>query len=394
MSNDWTNKLRDHLADYQEPVKDDLWAAIEQSLAQQKTIASSHGATKYRMMVRRFSMAAAIAALAVGGAYVYLHPWQQETRPRIVSVKAKKSVMEMGENHGQENLIASAVLEKSAHGDGVPVMSKVLKKVLDVSLQDSGLVAMASECVEASLPESPICTAEDVARQTKPKGKSMERRQEVQPMTDEPVAKKHRSHSWSMKVYGENTFASNGSNVSRPAFVLSDMPVDATFFSAAPLEEPKPKHHQPFSVGMQVGVGLTERLRLTTGVVYTQAASDLDAVTTQKLHYVGIPLSLSYQVWGTRRFHTYLTVGGEGAINVKNQTEVDGEAVESKRDRMQWSANAAVGVQYDLVPQIGVYVEPGAKYYFDNGSQIKNIFKDKKLNFNFQFGLRWNIGKE
>ena len=28
MSNDWTNKLRDQLADYQEPVSRDLWAGI------------------------------------------------------------------------------------------------------------------------------------------------------------------------------------------------------------------------------------------------------------------------------------------------------------------------------------------------------------------------------
>ena len=34
MSNDWTNKLREQLADYQEPVSHDLWAGIEQSLAQ------------------------------------------------------------------------------------------------------------------------------------------------------------------------------------------------------------------------------------------------------------------------------------------------------------------------------------------------------------------------
>ncbi len=35
MSNqDWTSKLQDQLADYQEPVSHDLWAGIEQSLAQ------------------------------------------------------------------------------------------------------------------------------------------------------------------------------------------------------------------------------------------------------------------------------------------------------------------------------------------------------------------------
>lgn len=38
MSNDWTNKLRNQLADYQEPVSHDLWAEIEQSLAQSKKV--------------------------------------------------------------------------------------------------------------------------------------------------------------------------------------------------------------------------------------------------------------------------------------------------------------------------------------------------------------------
>lgn len=38
MSNDWTNKLRDQLADYQEPVSHDMWTEIEQSLAQSKKV--------------------------------------------------------------------------------------------------------------------------------------------------------------------------------------------------------------------------------------------------------------------------------------------------------------------------------------------------------------------
>ena len=65
----------------------------------------------------------------------------------------------------------------------------------------------------------------------------------------------------------------------------------------------------------------------------------------------------------------------------------------SKRDRMQWSTQVAAGLQYDVVPQVGIYVEPGVKYYFDNGSQIENAFKDKKWNFNIQVGFRWNINK-
>lgn len=87
-------------------------------------------------------------------------------------------------------------------------------------------------------------------------------------------------------------------------------------------------------------------------------------------------------------------LGGEADFNVKNHTEVEGVTLdqdEVKKDRAQFSGKASVGVQYDVVPQVGFYVEPGAKYYFDNGSDIENTFKDKKWNFNLQFGLRINI---
>ena len=52
---------------------------------------------------------------------------------------------------------------------------------------------------------------------------------------------------------------------------------------------------------------------------------------------------------------------------------------------------AAAGVEYDFVPNLGVYVEPGAKYYIKNGSGVDNIFKDKPFNFSLQIGLRYNM---
>lgn len=77
MSNDWTNKLRNQLADYQEPVSHDLWAEIEQSLAQSKKVGDEETDVKKRsqaryVVLKRWSVAAAVALLGVGGSYVYL----------------------------------------------------------------------------------------------------------------------------------------------------------------------------------------------------------------------------------------------------------------------------------------------------------------------------------
>ena len=73
--------------------------------------------------------------------------------------------------------------------------------------------------------------------------------------------------------------------------------------------------------------------------------------------------------------------------------EADGLDQEIEKDRVQWSIGGALGVQYNIIPQLGLYAEPGIKYYFDNGSHIRNYFKYRPTNFNLQIGLRLNMGK-
>ena len=241
----------------------------------------------------------------------------------------------------------------------------------------------------------------------------------AQSSMDEELGRKDKHHRGGLKLqlYGENGFIGKTSGGNSPV-LMSSMPssdpvyydknikianfFDERYMAMIPTSDlyEETKHHQPISVGMQVGFHLLPKLKLSTGLVYTKVSSDFISgvsdtrtVSTQDLHYIGIPLNLSYSVWEYKGLHTYVTAGGEGAVNIKNHTETDGEVKESKRDKMQWSTNASVGIQYDFIPQLGVYVEPGMKYYFDNGSQIENIFKDKKLNFNIQFGLRFNVGK-
>lgn len=229
----------------------------------------------------------------------------------------------------------------------------------------------------------------------------------------------------SMKLYAENVGAgmgnaNSGSNIVNrysDSGVLADpMPGlfpdpsiagsdDVTYLKAAAYKalqkspQGKAEHHAPVSVGMQVAFGIAPRLSLSTGVVYTRTSSDFypyapnsDYQVHQVLHYVGIPVGLNYELWRSGGFHAYVMAGAEADYNVKNDTDEDGNKKENaKRDRVQFSGKASLGAQYDISPSVGLYIEPGAKYYFDNGSDIENTFKDKKLNFNLQFGLRFNL---
>lgn len=456
MNNDWTDRLRDRMADYEMPVGDELWANIEQSLAQDEVFAnkndhSNHGVAR-SVVMRRFSIAASIAALLAGGAYVYFHPWNEVAENEVAAIfdkgpktfidkrkttvpkdsqaaisdNSQKSISDNGQNvmskDGLQTLSGGGQTRNNilAQSNSVELVSSESALSLDLDTQSSARsVNEKSETVPSSRSSrkvNSLITSEGDVMSSAQNGR---RTVLAQSSMDEELGRKDNRHRGGLKLqlYGENGFIGKTSGGNSPV-LMSSMPssdpvyydknikianfFDERYMAMIPTSDlyEETKHHQPISVGMQVGFHLLTKLKLSTGLVYTKVSSDFISgvsdtrtVSTQDLHYIGIPLNLSYSVWEYKGLHTYVTAGGEGAVNIKNHTETDGEVKESKRDKMQWSTNASVGIQYDFIPQLGVYVEPGMKYYFDNGSQIENIFKDKKLNFNIQFGLRFNVGK-
>ena len=456
MNNDWTDRLRDRMADYEMPVGDELWANIEQSLAQDEVFAnkndhSNHGVAR-SVVMRRFSIAASIAALLAGGAYVYFHPWNEVAENEVAAIFDKGSKTFIDKRQTAVPKDSQAAIsdnnQKSISANGQNAMSKDGLQTLSGGGQTRNNILAQSNSVELVSSESALSLDLD----TQSSARSVNEKSETVPSSrssrkvnslitsegdvmssaqngrrtvlaqssmDEELGRKDKHHRGGLKLqlYGENGFIGKTSGGNSPV-LMSSMPssdpvyydknikianfFDERYMAMIPTSDlyEETKHHQPISVGMQVGFHLLPKLKLSTGLVYTKVSSDFISgvydtrtVSTQDLHYIGIPLNLSYSVWEYKGLHTYVTAGGEGAVNIKNHTETDGEVKESKRDKMQWSTNASVGIQYDFIPQLGVYVEPGMKYYFDNGSQIENIFKDKKLNFNVQFGLRFNVGK-
>ena len=415
MSNqDWTSKLQEQLADYQESVSHDLWAGIEQSLAQNniesgssnpQTIVSEssesadlHVGTEAKKNARivyfkRWSAAAAaVALLGIGGSYVYLH--QEDVEKGNLQLASLSSPAVSADSHIVSADLQSAASQKKASDD-------VLK---EESENEISLLAEKSD--HKALTRSTDHHAAAYASQSY----HFEKNEEVS--------------GWSMQLYAENLTPSLGG-------VNSDASGGYNDFSYGTMAEPMPgvipdptaggiygeeyllasykaiqrnqqgnaKHHAPVSVGLQVAFGIAPRLSLSTGLVYTRTSSDFYPYAPssnynvhQVLHYVGIPVGLNYEFWQSGGFHAYVMAGAEADYNVKNDTEEEGVKKEdAKRDRVQLSGKASLGAQYDITPKVGLYIEPGAKYYFDNGSHVENTFKDKKLNFNLQFGLRFNL---
>lgn len=431
MSNqDWTSKLQDQLADYQESVSHDLWAGIEQSLAHSET-----GKKARIVYFKRLSAAAAaVALLGIGGSYVYLHQKDVEKgnlQMASLSSPAVSADLLSAASQPAPSHVVSADLQSAASQPAPShAVSADLQSAASQSKMGNTLVEESeneiSLLAENSDPAEPV--SEDKATDSSTDHKTLTR------STDHHAAayasqsyhfeKNEEVSGWSMQLYAENLTPSLGG-------VNSDASGSYRDYSHGTMAEPMPgvipdptaggiygeeyllasykaiqrnqqgnaKHHAPVSVGLQVAFGIAPRLSLSTGLVYTRTSSDFYPYAPsssynvhQVLHYVGIPVGLNYEFWQSGGFHAYVMAGAEADYNVKNDTEEEGVKKENaKRDRVQFSGKASLGAQYDITPKVGLYIEPGAKYYFDNGSHVENTFKDKKLNFNLQFGLRFNL---
>jgi hypothetical protein len=475
MSNqDWTSKLQDQLAGYQVSVSHDLWAGIEQSLAQKniesvssnpQTIVSEssestdlhvgsevkknarvlHDSSKVQKNARivyfkRWSAAAAaVALLGIGGSYVYLHQEDVEKgnlQLASLSSPAVSADLQSAASQSAPSHAVSADLQSAASSVAVRqsapshVVSSDLQSAASQSKMGNTLVEESeneiSLLAENSDPAEPVSEDKATVSSTDYKAltRSADHHAAAYASQSYHFEKNEEVSGWSMQLYAENLTPSLGG-------VNSDASGGYNDFSYGTMAEPMPgvipdptaggiygeeyllasykaiqrnqqgnaKHHAPVSVGLQVAFGIAPRLSLSTGLVYTRTSSDFYPYASsssynvhQVLHYVGIPVGLNYEFWQSGGFHAYVMAGAEADYNVKNDTEEEGVKKENaKRDRVQFSGKASLGAQYDITPKVGLYIEPGAKYYFDNGSHVENTFKDKKLNFNLQFGLRFNL---
>ncbi len=166
-------------------------------------------------------------------------------------------------------------------------------------------------------------------------------------------------------------------------------------------------HSQPVKFGFTLRYHITDRWAVESGVVYSMLHSRSQMGHTsnystdrQSLHYLGLPVSGVYNLWSNKRFVVYLSAGAmlEKCVSgsVKTTYTINGKNEKSQRrdlmvDELQFSVMASAGAQVNLSPLVGLYVEPGVGYWFDNGSAVQTIYGEQPLNFNLNLGLRFTL---
>ncbi|MBR1447566.1 MAG: outer membrane beta-barrel protein [Prevotella sp.] len=395
---DWTDQLRDRLADHQAPVNDDLWADIEARLDQ--------AAPTPRPLLRRLrwpAVAAAAVALLLGSSTLLL--WDgSESEPHMMAT-APVAPIETDE------LITAQVPADEPVTAQVPADEPVTAQVRANQPSRSATEVTAEPTNE----EAETTPTEQEETETPERADTLRAPTMPSPhRTTTPTPTPHITHQQkpllAATFYTENGFAdwqqservlmsremadrfaaseyANGSRAQSPVW-LADF-------------EERQHHDRPLTLGLRVSYSLNSRLSLSSGLVYTRLHSEFTTVMRgegverqQTLHYVGLPLSVQYRLLRYRRFSLYASAGTEVDWNVSARLSTQGTTTDGERDRCQWSFCGSMGMAYDLTPALSVYAEPGIHHYPDNHSTVQNYFKDRPTAFSLQMGLRLQLGKK
>ena len=401
--NDWTEQLRQRLNDAEVPAPENLWDSISQQLdaqsqqldaqGQQQDAEDAQVAKKpHRVALLPWAAAASVVLIAGVGMWWQLRSntpdiAMLEPTPHPITLTDNKAVVAYKDNasaptvSNKEEVMALTMAEQE-------VQSEPIAEVSATTDNESAPTTTASTSTPTTTTQKSQGSARTMAARTT----------YTQPRTQHQAS----NTRWQVGVGtagNMNRYKSSGPIYVNSLSAVNTEYADNEMFRVSPYEQDTKDvthHDMPISIGFTASYSVTPRIALASGLVYTLATSSFQhrasmPKETQTLHYVGIPLNLSYTVWGNSWLRTYIMAGAQADMNVKATLKADGHKSNIDNDRAQFSVTGGAGVQLNVAQQLGVYVEPGVRYYFDNGSAVQTIFKEHPTNFSLQVGLRWNI---
>ena len=164
-------------------------------------------------------------------------------------------------------------------------------------------------------------------------------------------------------------------------------------------------HDKPITLGLAVNKNIGKHWSLETGLQYsylksyfTLGTGDYRVDKEQKLHYIGIPVKLSYQFMTYKRLSAYGSAGASIQIPLSGKTYADyvvggksGYATDWKTTpSIQWTVNTNIGIQYQFAPKLTLFVEPTLNWYIPNGSEVKNTWTERPFTLTVPFGIRFS----
>lgn len=431
---DWTNKLKDKMEGYTEQPSDSVWAGI--------SAAAGLTGNKRRAVPLWLLASSAIAAAALFGAMLFFNV--KEDIPATMTAEAVKV--------GQEPVVSAQVVQDNDI-TSVPEVSQA-RRYVETEVRDFRGAAVSGDFsdepsdevagepfgevvgepfgevvgVTAAASENEGNIETDMEESIEPDDNGGRFADAWKWVLAEPELQRTKRGGKLAAGLSVNGSGSASSLSSRPtAAALGANPLDCGVSSAdwvdrrvesaagvivynQPEVSTEYSHKMPVKIGASIRYDFNKFLGIESGLTYSFLSSDLKtgeegtvsgwSKGVQSMHYLGIPLNLSFNIFTSRYFNAYVTAGGlmEKCVrgSLKTDEYLDGKyhgssSTALKQKGLQWSVNGAAGIQVNILPQLGLYMEPGVSHHFSNNSKVRTIYSDKPTDFSLSFGLRYTF---
>ncbi len=458
MKQDWTDTLKQKMAGYEERPSDELWAALSEKAGLQESrrkvipvwfwgLSAAAALMAGIFVVTKVNDKSVNALGGITADVAVSEPVDAEVsepidtavpesvemplEKKLVEVKSAEAVsladvavgrMQEAAKVGVKQMVKARKAKSALIAEAVPVESSVSAVAEDVTSVNTEEYAAEVPSENHDARESATVES-DTVEQSEPAMSWDEYLKE----TPSEKARAKRSGGFSAGIVAGGAVGGNTSGSKPTAMVMGANPLAAgvtktdwidkdSKASAIVYNQPEVQeeysHKIPVKVGLTARYNITGRLGVETGLTYSILSSAVKignsetgknwSTGNQTLHYLGIPLNISFNILNSRYINIYVTGGGMMEKSISGSIKTD-EYVDGKFDRtlttnispkgLQWSVNAAAGVQANILPQLGFFVEPGVSHHFKNGSRVRSIYTDKPTDFSLGFGLRYSFGK-
>lgn len=442
MKQDWTDTLKQKMASYEERPSDELWAELSEKAGLQESrrkvipvwfwgLSAAAALMAGIFVVTKVNDKSVNALGSITADVAVSEPVEMPLAQELLEVKSAEALSLADEAVGGKQEAAKVGIKQMVNArkaksaliaEAVPVESSVSAVAEDVTSVNTE--EYAAEVPSENHDAREAATVEsDTVEQSEPAMSWDEYLKE----TPSEKARARRSGGFSAGIVAGGAVGGNTSGSKPTAMVMGANPLAAgvtktdwidkdSKASAIVYNQPEVQeeysHKIPVKVGLTARYNITGRLGVETGLTYSILSSSVKignsetgknwSTGSQTLHYLGIPLNISFNILNSRYVNIYVTGGGMMEKSISGSIKTD-EYVDGKFDRtlttnispkgLQWSVNAAAGIQANILPQLGFFVEPGVSHHFKNGSRVRSIYTDKPTDFSLGFGLRYSFGK-
>ena len=167
--------------------------------------------------------------------------------------------------------------------------------------------------------------------------------------------------------------------------------------------ERKSHHYMPITFSLALKYQMDNRFGLETGLNYSRLKSEFEMGTNgntineqQTIHYLGIPLKGTYNIYNGKLWNLYGNFGVTMEIPVyaplSTNYFVNGTMELNEKSKLhapwQWSVGTGLGLQYNLTPNVGLFTEPSLQYYIPTGGSIETYRTEHPFMFSLPLGIR------